>query len=334
MTVLWCGTEDVDFPLGGEVIASGVWRAGYGRSSAAFAKYNTNLPRSTPLAAPITSGWLSFRHQGFAANIGNTTVGLTKSSSAAAIAPGLHIGNASTSGKVALFRSDGTAMTQVWAESGSSVPYSGTYKFDLQFSNWGAATNVTLYLTLGTATPVVLYSGTLDMTATGIASVDQLAIGTLSGFEIVLADEDTRPVLGLVTLYPNTAGNQNTFSTPGSFSDLAEAPAAYSINDATAISSDTAGQRAEFALSNLPAGSFTIKAVKVAARALRGTTGPQSLKLGVRDTTRSITNVDAGRVLATTYTTYEQMMQVNPASSAAFTQAEIDGLQISLESGT
>ena len=142
--------------------------------------------------------------------------------------------------------------------------------------------------------------------------------------EIIVSDTDTRN-MSLVTLYPSAAGDVSDWT--GAYTNIDE----LGIDDADLIYDNTDGHQAMFALSNLPAGSFSVLAVKESVRACRASDStPTSLDIGIKS--GATVDVDDNHALTTTWTSYERLMLVNPVTGNAFTPTEIDGLQMVLES--
>jgi hypothetical protein len=84
-------------------------------------------------------------------------------------------------------------------------------------------------------------------------------------------------------------------------------------------------------LSALPTGTFTIKMVRDVVRACKTADAtPTGIKLGVR--TNSTDNHGSSQTVNTAWNAYERLMEQNPVTVSDWTQAEIDALQLSLES--
>jgi hypothetical protein len=334
MTILGCWGEDTDLQTKavGFTTGTGYGRTGYSRI--AVGHYSQTVDSlSYPIASPVTSCWLSAQVYSGMSSTSRRFLGLGRSG----FSGGIWLRtDASNSWKLALVKvNESDAETVLATETGASIV--GLTRFDIRVDSFGASGRVRVYVTAA-ATPVIdTGAGGTDLTwASGPSNLDVVRYRNITSntgnmtyiSETILADEDTR-MMSLVTLYPNAAGASNNFSV-GTYAEVDENTVA---NDADVMSSATSGQHAELALSNLPAGNFTIKAVKVSARAARGASGPQQLKLGIRDNTAGI-SVDAGRTLDVVWGEYHRLMTTNPATAAAWAQSEIDPLQLAIESLT
>jgi hypothetical protein len=149
--------------------------------------------------------------------------------------------------------------------------------------------------------------------------------GNYFASELIVADADTRS-MSLVTMALNATGDANNWTT-GTFASINPV----TINDANVIAVNTTGQDFQANCIDLPSGSFSVLAVKVAARAevTAGST-PTSLKMGVK--TGGTVNVDGGRSPTSGFLTYERLMTQNPVTSAAWLQSAMNALQLDLQS--
>jgi hypothetical protein len=327
MTILWCGGEDIDFPNGVPPTADttgGTFRVGYGRCSL-YGNTSFASARSLQFAGgSITSGWIHAQSYGstFTSNLG---VGFGQLSAGNV---GLCVGtDSSSSTKCGLWQFNGgsSTRTQIAAESGNSIPGTALNQFDMQVVNFGASATVRVYVN---KVLVITYSG--NSAFNGMAAMDcALIFGTSGTFtrsgEIIVADADTR-TLSLVTMAPNAAGDNNNWDS-GTFASINPT----TINDANNIAVATTAKDFQANLIDLPSGSFTVAAVKIAARAqVQAGATPTSLKLGVRE---SGTNyLDGGHTLTTSWATYESLLTTNPATSAAWLQSAMNPLQLELQS--
>lgn len=335
MAILGVWAEDQDFPAATRSAAfssAGVGRTGYGRAAISLTNSSSDAI-GAPIASPVTSVWLS-------AQVSFNGLGTTGFRFLGAGRSGYNGGiwirtGTTTPAKVALVKVDESGtQTDLASESGASLVTGSWRKFDILIESFGATGRVRVYFAGGTD-PIIDYSGDLTW-ATGPTNLDvpRLRFAYASAYahfsEIIMAEStmDTR-TMSVVTLYPNGAGAGNTFDS-GTYAEIDDGILA---NDADILASGTSGQHAELALSNLPAGTFDVLAVKVCTRAVRGATGPAQLKIGIRDNTSGI-NVDAGRSLATAWGEYTRFMLTNPAASRDWLQADIDPLQIAVESLT
>lgn len=99
------------------------------------------------------------------------------------------------------------------------------------------------------------------------------------------------------------------------------------VSDADYVQGDTAGQRDVYTLTNLPAGS-SVKGVQVSARALKDDAGERSLRFGIRsggsESTRDVS-------LSTTAASATHVVGADPATSAAWTEAGVNGAEVVVE---
>jgi hypothetical protein len=247
---------------------------------------------------------------------------------------GTGTGTSGNAFKLALYKIDANGTTQTKVEE-SGTTLSGPCKVDVQIqaAGWPNVT-VTAYVN-----GVQSLSTTMDLTSTGLSSFNQFLLpannaGGTNGWmsEFIVADEDTR-LFSLSTLAPNAAGDANawTQTTAGSngYQDLNET----AIDDAAVWYTNATGQDAQVNLTNLPAGTFTVKAVKIEARCARtaGSTAG-SIALGVK----SGGTIDPGAAQAqqTAWATYERYMAQNPVTANAWQPSDVNALQLNLRSAT
>jgi hypothetical protein len=329
--IYWKGQEDVDFQVQSTGFSidtgGGRFRSGYARCAVAGA--TTIAPhQGYPFAPAVTSCWVS----GWQWTVNGPTtnsrfLGIGRSTSAYG---GIFVGtHNTTTSKCALWYQDAAgAWTLKASEAGNSIT-GGLQKYDIRIENFGATTRVRIYID-GAAIPVIDYTGDLRWGA--VTDLDCFLIGQNGSVyhrisECLIADEDTR-AMSLVTLYPNAAGDANTLDS-GLYGDIDEAV----LNDADLLSSSTTGQVAQFNLSTLPAGVFTIKDVTGVFRGIRGPTGIQNWKFGLK--TGGTIDVGQTYLMDTGWASYTRSFgSLNPVTGNPWTQAEIDALQIAFESLT
>jgi hypothetical protein len=324
MNILWCGGEDIDFPNGSSVVVSGSGaRTGFSRAAI---RCGTNPSSSRSLSfsgGAVTSGWLHF--QSFANTAGTSTpmagFGLNSAGNG-----GVFVGTSTSSNiKCALYKWDGTTLTQLATEAGTSLLTSGQFVIDMQITSFGASSTVNVYVN---NVLVITFSGSTAIT--GITSLDCVSIPglTLSQYnvsELIVADADTRS-MSLLTMAPNAAGTTNNWTT-GTFASINPT----TINDANVIAVNTTGQDFQANCIDLPTGTFAVQAVKAVARAGVGAgSTPTSLKLGIN--TGGTVNVDAGHSQSAGFLTCERLMTQNPVTSAAWLASAMNALQMDLQS--
>ena len=326
MTILWCGGEDIDFPLGSPpitVTSALYFRAGFARASLNCSASPSSSRSLSFSGGAITSAWLHFQLGVQSSTDSRMMAGLGLNSAGNG---GIFVGSSNTSSiKCALYSWDGTTITKLAEEVGTSYPNSGIVSIDMQVTNLGASSTVRVYVS---NVLVITYVGSTVIS--GIANLDCVSIFTYSGnflvSELIVGTADTRS-MSLLTMAPNAAGDTNNWTT-GTYANINPV----TINDASVIAVNTTGQDFQANLIDLPVGSFgNVQAVKAIARAeITAGSVPTSLKLGVK--TNSTVNVDAGQSLTTGFLSYERLMVTNPVTSAAWLASEMNPLQIDLQS--
>lgn len=326
MAILWCGGEDIDFSMGSAVqivTTAGRFRSGYARcclTSNAAGSYAKTLAFS---GGTITSCWVSFRvfFLGTSASVTTLILGLVDSTTTAS---GLWVGG-NSSGKLGLFTYDGSTKTQLVAESGTSW-VSALSRMDLQLVNYGASSTVNLYCD---GTLICTFSG--DCTVSGVTAVDAIGIAGVRDAsnqafvsEIMVGDEDLRAFPGLVTLALTGAGTTDEWT--GIFSTINQ----ITISDANPNYVNLNDKQQQFNVTDLPSGTFDIRAVKLAARAAKAAGTPTQIALGYNS--GGSVAVGSDIALTTAYATYEQLNLTNPVTTSAWLQSEMNGLQIEAKS--
>lgn len=329
--VLWCGGEDIDFPNGSAVtnVNSG-FRSNYARTSlenqTTTASYVSS--RSMPFAGgSVTGCWLHF----YATTRTLTTsvlfagLGLSTASNANS---GLFVGTgASTATKLTLYKYDGTTLTALATESGTTLANATSFSFDIQVISFGASATVNVYLN---SNLLIAYSGSTAIT--GMAAIDSVMIGSDSGTAGALVSEfivtdtvDTRAT-SLVTMAPNGPGANNQWDS-GTYANINPV----TINDSSVISVNSTGKIFEATLNGLPAGTFTVSAVRIVARAqVQAGAVPTGLQIGTYEAGTAYP--DSGRSLTNAFVPYDRLMLTDPATSAAWVTSALGTLQIDLQS--
>lgn len=319
MAILWCGGEDTDWMNLGSILTTTTGtslRTGYARQAC---KASSGQQLTKPIATPLTSGWFSFRgvHGSISADQKYCGIGRSGTNK------GLLIGSgAGSSSRTALWKYDGSTFTKLAEEVSSTMTGNVLHKFDIELVSYGAASTVRVYVD---GSLVITYVG--DTSIAGVDGFDcfnsSFAPNGISMSELIIADEDSR-LLSVVTLAPNAAGDESTF-TSGAYTDIDEV----ALNDADLISSAVAEQVAQFNLTTRPAGDFIVKAVKVAARCADGV-GGMAIQVGIK--TNGAEHLGAQQTLGGAWQTIEQLYTDNPETLNRFTLAELDALQIAFRS--
>lgn len=322
-TVLGAYAEDIHFPNGTmPTLTDSRCRAGYGRIAI---DNRADLARSNSLiGGAVTSCWISA--YGFVTAGGGTAkkfigVGLNGAGN-----KGVGIGSDTSAGnKLAIWKFDGTTRTQLAAESGTSIPNGSIYKFDLQITGNSGLTSCTLTAYVN-GTQVATVSS-VDLSAL-FATLDCYVLGDAGGYcvtsEFIVADGDTR-TFSAVTNAPVAAGSANNWN--GAYTDISET----TNSDATVNYVNTTGQSVQYNVTDLPSGTFAVKAVSIASRMqTSGSNVPTGVKLGLL--IGGTEYLDSAHTLSGTPATYERLMTVSPATSAAFSLSEVNAMQLDHQS--
>lgn len=325
MTLLWCGGEDIDFPNGQtppNVSTGGGFRSGYGRCGVGgTGSGNTNFTRSVSFAGGgVTSAWLHFRTLDQQRSNPSIYCGLGLNS-AGNVGLAVGVSNASNS-RVALFKYDGTTVTQLAAETGNSLTWND--QIDMQITSYGSSSTVNVYVN---GALVITYSGSTAIS--GVSNLDCVIIGGLNNMhfsEFIVTDTADTRAMSLVTLAPNAAGDS-----AGSWTNTYTSINPTSINDANAIYNNATGSDFQANLIDLPSGSFSVVGCKAIARAevTAGAT-PTGFKLGVKS--GGTVNVDAGHTPGAAFAPFERLMTTNPVTSANWTTSDLNALQLDVQS--
>ena len=195
----------------------------------------------------------------------------------------------------------------------------------------------------GDATPIINYTGDTRNGGTSTA-FDMVTLrahkGGTSGaatgvFDDLYIADDTgatnNTFLGdvrAVTLRPTGVGTDTQLTPTGSATNWQNVDeTTYSTTDYNA--SATSGQRDTYALSNLPAGTTTVKAVQANIVAAKSDTTPAGARIPVR--TSGNLYYGTTTALSTSYLTHYNIHQLNPNTTAAWTPSEVDNLEAGME---
>ncbi len=327
MSILWAGGEDIDFPNGGSlttVTTAGQFRAGYARLGLTPPTGNV-LCKSVPfVGGAVSSAWLSaqinYTPDRFSA-VFRVMIGFGQSGTSNCVMLGTDSSNPL---KMALNTFNGTTTTQIASESGTQWQ-TGLQKIAIQVFS-GGSPGINVY---NNGSLVFTYSGlalsTFDSVFIMFGTSGPLT-GTFAISEIIVANEDTRS-LNLCTIFPN--GNGTTDNWTGTYTTVNET----TISDASPNYVNATAQDQQYTGNSLPAGAWSIKALKMAAR-LAVSAGPVTaakVDLGY-NLSSTIGFGGSPLILTNSYTTYEQLDSVNPVTSAAWTQTQVNALQFDLRS--
>jgi hypothetical protein len=337
MTFLFIGGEDIDFTL---PVAGADFTTDTSAFRSTFArvgirpKFDNGTEAANPVLATFASAqstfWVSMRLAysdiSTSGNGGRSMVALYDGAMKR-LALGLN-----DNMTVALVAFDDQGAPAVLTTSGQPLPHGQVLKLDLQVSYSGSG-SVTLY---ANNSVLLSYTGAVAKgSATSLSALSLHSVGSASGTtpsptttfsEIIVATADTR-AMSLATLAPDANGAGTGWT--GAYTDIDEAVA----NDYDGITANTAEVTGFYGLSALPAGGFTVPAVKVAARASRGSTAPTNLQLGVRTGGASgTTGLGSAQAVSTGWTNVAQIFEADPTSNAAWTQTTVSSLEIALKS--
>lgn len=207
-------------------------------------------------------------------------------------------------------------------ESAFALP--GLVRIDVQVS-YGASGRIRVFVN---QIPFIDYTG--NILAGGSTTLDGFSIGSFNtGFsgtswsEIIVADQDTR-TLSLKTQAPVATATGHAWL--GSQTDINEVR----LDESNMITTDTLDTVAKFTVGPLPAGNYAVRGFKVSAWAAKGPTGPGRLNLGV--TTNGEDKFGPDLPLDTGWGKVSQTFDLNPSTGTAWTQNEINAIQIAAKS--
>ncbi len=326
MGILWCGGEEIDFDANPPSKSPyGTFRTGYAREAIRTSGANPARSYAFPGGA-VTSAWITARiyiDGNLAANqriLGLCNTGETNGT-------GIWLGSGSAALKAAIHTQEGTSGTKVAEEAGTSITLNALNQFVMHVTNYGVSATVDVYVN-GASSPTVTYTGDIRRgTMTNMDSVGIWSPGAGGSYgayhsEIIVADTDPT-TFSLVTLYPNGAGDLNDWT--GAYTDIDED----TLSDADLVYTNADAKDAQFALSNVPAGTFAVDAIKIVARACApGGSTANTLKLGVKS--NGSVDVDAGHSLTSSWVSHERI--ASTINGAQLTTALLDALQLNLRS--
>jgi hypothetical protein len=335
MSILWCGSEDVDFPNGGVAISTVTtttyFRSAYTRASIAAASghaYSNGFQGGT-----VTNLWFSFqlgfsaqnsngsqRTGALCAGVGNTS--LTNGT-------GIFIQTASNTG-LSISKFDGTTITAL-ATGFGGVNTNGVevVRIDLQIINYGASATLNLYV-----------NGVFYCTFSGNALVGSLTNfncvnlwtspsgnfgASACGSEFIVADEDTRS-MSLRTLAPAALGTTTQWA--GAVTNANPVV----IADANYVTTNVATQDEQFTTSGLPTGTWAPRLVKMTSRgastaSATATQWTPGFNLGGTVSVVGGTTHTPG----VTFGSFEDFWTTNPVSGVAWTAADLAAANFQLD---
>lgn len=340
MGLLGAYFQDIQFQQGGVptvTTTSGTFRASFSRNAII-----TNIASSTKtqqfIGGAITTGWMSTQFIWGTSSGGSTQTskrfaGFGQFSSSNSLVVGT---DTSTSNKFALHKYNGTTLTQLASESGTSLVNFNLYRIDMQVINYGASATVNVYLN-----GVLIITFTGDVTVSGMSNMDCLVFGPGSNTstqsvvvsEAMVTTDDVRSYIGLQTLALTGAGTTTNWSN-NTFSNINGT----SYSDANPIYSNTNSQVQEYNITDpISPGSFTYVGVVQAVRAAKSITAPSVTKIGLGylNVNQSLgPSYGSNITLTTVPTCYEQIDLVDPTTGVAFVQADMTAEQLAVKAVT
>lgn len=319
MTTYFIGSEIDDFVLGGTVgnismvTSAAAYNSANGRGAVGIDGAAEDTAYIETTAFSETEFWTHWNH-------GYTTI---FSSSMR----GVKFYEAGTAKIAILFNQSGNVMSvQLW--NGSSWVTTLTSATGL----FAASTRYVMdvFIKLGNPGRISVYrngvpimsDATLDLSAySAIDKVRFQASGTTSNndlywSEVIVADWNT---IGskVVTRIPDANGNYTAWT--GAYTDIDEISGGSDV-----ISSNNVGDRESWSLSAFPAlvGGESIESVKMSVNGLRDAAGPQAINMFNRQGGTDYDGSD--QTLTTSNAGYSQVWDLNPATAAAWTVAELD----------
>lgn len=279
-----------------------------------------------PFGTPVSSGWVHFALAVVTA--GSSTYDL----------PPLVLSSGGT-GLLRLLMTNGVPSLQVWDGAvwntvagpyDSYVPWAnGTHtEFDVYFDIADTGT----FKLFVNRMEVMSYSGDTFLTAaTTVDSADFQAL--VSGInnmfsQIILASEKT---VGMKCFSATLEGAGASSDMTGAYTTVDEE--GY-FDDTDKVTSGTAGQVTSFTFENMPGSAQLVpRAVQVNARCQKsGGAAPEQIALGLRASGTNYYGAD--KALTTSFAGYNEIWNVDPSDSSAWTNTKVNALEVALRSAT
>ena len=333
-TILFAGGEDVDWTCVTNCQAStnaGNYRSAYARLGYGVAG-NTADPIVGRLQSPtFTASSTIWFHAQFC----HTGFGVTCNATNGTVSNSQMIRFMDTAGNPTLIiRGTGTAR-QVKVSSRTSA---GVFTDLVTCSNFfdNAVGQIDVFINYGAAGTITLYSNSSQVctftgdnrNGDGATQINGVELGNPCGgcgnsvsmwSEVIVADSDTR-AKALLRLTPNGAGNTVAWSGTNPCTAILNNA---SFNDASYAQSATNDQLLQCTVTNtFPAGTWRIDAVVMAARIMRGSTGPQNFAFSTRTGAADFASGDIAPT--TSFSNIGNNIQAtNPNTAAAWVQSDI-----------
>ena len=336
MNILWAGGEDIDFQAIGNYsvyTTSGYFRSGWARCSIGSTGSGIAAHGNPFSAGPQTSAWLTARsYLAGSSSFGGVSIpmvglGLYGTNNA------LVLGTSSSSAsKIALQTIANGVVAQLAAEGGNSLAAESSMKFDMQVTNYGATATVNVYVN---GTLVINFTG--NVAVAGMTDFDHvyLGAGTLASggqgqySEFLVADSDTRALLGVQTLALNGAGTTTQWSN-NTYTNIN----GISYSDANPTYVNTTAKDQEYTVTAPTPAVFSVIGVVQSARACipSGST-PTALKLGYGSGGVGYFGTGASKSPTVGFADYQQIDQINPITSTTWVSADLAApLQLDMQS--
>lgn len=330
---LWIGGEDVDFLTALELGIStntAHFRSAYARCAIGQGT-GTAVPRQNQFlafpAGAVTSAWLSFRMFHNVNVLSNQFIGF----GLAGTNKGLFLGvsTASTT-RLALSKYDGATRTELATEAGNLFTTAVLHKIDMQVVNYGATATVNVFLN---GAQVITFSG--NVAVSGMTNFDCLyqflntsVSNTHWESEIIVRDSDTRGIIGLKSDALTGAGTTNNWLN-NTFSNINGT----TISDANPTNINTTGTDQQYNITDIADPIYIVTSVKIAARLANSVgTIPTQVKLGYNSGGSVGFGTGAAKTTGTVFANVQQMDAINPVTGVAFVQADMNALQVDLQS--
>lgn len=330
MTILFAGTSLADFGINGAVVSTTAARL------APYAKegVDCNFPGrfARMKFTPVSELWVRFHVWGL--QMGQTSSGLNTGQfwRAYEVEAGTRLFSIDLDGSTdtAFEMWDGAAFTEFGTAS-TPMLSSALYKVDIRLKLDNVSGEFQFYVN---DVLMITYTGDTIRTAATTISCVELDGGYIGAEAnqifsgVIVSTTDTRNMVfhqGQMT----AAGATSDWT--GAYTDVTK----LTVDDTTFISSGTADQVETYVAENVNAAlsAYSVEAVVLATRTRRGTTGPQNLQAVVRQSgvdhvTADLTGIDGA------YGAIRAIMTANPATSGAWTIAEIDAAEFGVKSKT
>jgi hypothetical protein len=323
MTPLFIGGEDIDFPAGSAAVAD----VGAGKFRSTWAQCCLRCAAGGTIKSPVfdggavTSCWVTARlYSGanYSSNLAQLAFGIIKS----ATVKGIYVGGTTANvPKLSLYKYDGTTITTLASEAGTSIGNATLYRLDMQIANFGSSATVNVYLD-----GALLITWTGDASLSGITDLDTVANTTPAssingGFsisEVMVSASDIRNILGIKTMALTSFGTTHAW-TGAAFSDIN----AVSFVDTTPHNTNTVDQEQQFNVTDMPAGTFDPAAIKISARlALSAGSVPTKVALGYNN--GGTVTVGPDIPVTTAYASYAQYFSAGLPALASMNALQIE----------